>query len=556
MSKQKNYIILFLLSILLTNTIYAQEEKKDLGHVSGSFQIDMQSYQEDTIIGIKKENVPAEKMLANAFANINYTKGNFAAGVRYDAYLNTLKGYNSKNDGQGIGFRYASYKVDNLEVTVGNFYEQFGSGLILRTYEDKTLDYDNAFDGIRLKSDIIRGVTLKGLLAKQKIHFDQGEGIVRAIDGEVSINELIQSFSEAKTRFLFGGSFVSKYQASNDPTYNLPQNVGAYAGRFTLSRSGFSLSSEYVQKSNDPSYDNETIFKDGNALYINTSYSMKGFGINLSALRLDNMSFRSDRNATINDLNINYLPSIAKTHAYSLLAMYPFSSQPQGQAGFNAEVFYKLPKESLLGGKYGTDITVNFSQINSIDKQKITIDPSAENPNLDGYTSDFFTIGDSLFYKDFNVEIQKKINKSLKFTLIYMHEDYNKDVIQGGVTYGMVKSDIGVLDVTYKLSSKHAIRIETEALFTEDDYGNWAMGLLEYTISPNWFFGVQDMYNYGNPSKDHQVHYYNFSAGFTKGANRFTIGYGRQREGIMCVGGVCRNVPAASGFRFSVSSTF
>ena len=44
--------------------------------------------------------------------------------------------------------------------------------------------------------------------------------------------------------------------------------------------------------------------------------------------------------------------------------------------------------------------------------------------------------------------------------------------------------------------------------------------------------------------------------GFIKGANRFEIGYGKKREGIFCVGGVCKLVPSSNGFNLSVSSSF
>src|SRR6185503_718377 len=113
----------------------------------------------DSTIGAKP--VP-EKMLMNAFANILYTKGNFTAGIRYESYLNTIQGFDSRYKGTGIPYRFASYKADELEVTVGNFYEQFGSGLVLRAYEEKGLGIDNAFDGIRLKY-ATHGFYLKGL---------------------------------------------------------------------------------------------------------------------------------------------------------------------------------------------------------------------------------------------------------------------------------------------------------------------------------------------------------------------------------------------------------
>jgi hypothetical protein len=53
-----------------------------------------------------------------------------------------------------------------------------------------------------------------------------------------------------------------------------------------------------------------------------------------------------------------------------------------------------------------------------------------------------------------------------------------------------------------------------------------------------------------------ELHYPLGAVAYTRGANRFQMNYGRQRAGIFCVGGVCRQVPAASGFSFSVSSTF
>ena len=86
--------------------------------------------------------------------------------------------------------------------------------------------------------------------------------------------------------------------------------------------------------------------------------------------------------------------------------------------------------------------------------------------------------------------------------------------------------------------------------------GDWGMALLEYTISPHWFFTIQDMYNYGNEIAEKQLHYLNIAVGFIKGANRFEIGYGKKREGIFCVGGVCKLVPSSNGFSINISSSF
>jgi hypothetical protein len=71
-------------------------------------------------------------------------------------------------------------------------------------------------------------------------------------------------------------------------------------------------------------------------------------------------------------------------------------------------------------------LNINYSQVNSISKESITYDPSEEFPNLDGYTSDFFAIGDELYFRDFSVELHKKISKKFKFTAMYMYEDFNR----------------------------------------------------------------------------------------------------------------------------------
>ncbi|NOZ36126.1 MAG: hypothetical protein GXO80_12615 [Chlorobi bacterium] len=549
----------FILVLIFTSfKLFSQEEKKDYGEFHGNFELNAQTYAPDSVIDAETVD---DIMRANTYANFTYTKGKFSAGIRYEAYLNTMLGFDQRYNGQGIANRYASYTSENLEITVGNFYEQFGNGLIFRTYEDKTLGIDNSLDGIRLRYAPIKGIRLTGLIGKQKLYWEYGPGIVRGFDGEISLNETFKKFTKAKTIVIIGGSFVSKYQKNLDPIYNYPENVGAFSGRLSVSRNSLILSSEYAYKINDPSSDNGNIFKTGNALLINTSWSKKGIGFLINILRLDNMSFRSDRSATINDLNINYLPAITKTHAYAFAAMYPFATQPNGQIGANFEIFYNFKRKSILGGKYGMNLNINYSQVNSIQKTEIIINPNNEIPNLQGYTSDFFSVGKELYFRDFNIELHKKISKQLKAAAIYMYEDYNKLVIQG--KYGMVHADIGILDFTYKFTSKQALRVENEILITKkdtdgkkQDHGDWYMLTLEYTSSPHWFFAVSDQYNYGNPEESRRVHYYIISGGFTKGAQRIQLNYGKQREGITCVGGVCRNVPASNGFSLSVSSTF
>ncbi|MEI7594708.1 MAG: DUF6029 family protein [Bacteroidota bacterium] len=545
---------LLLVFTFISSSILSIAQDLSKGEIHGNFESTVQSYKEDSLI-----NAPAvsEKVLMNAFTNINYTNGNFAAGIRYESYLNPLLGFDPRYKGSGIAYKYATYKANELEITVGNYYEQFGSGLIFRSYEERGLGIDNAMNGLRLKYNPSKGIYLKGIIGKQRFFFDEGEGIIRGVDGDIDLNEAIPMFTNAKTKVIIGGSFVSKFQKDADPKYVLPENVASYGGRINLTCGKFGLLSEYAYKINDPSSANNFIYKPGEALLVTASFSQKkGLGLILSAKRTDNMSYHSSRTETGNALIMNYLPALTRQHVYTLSAMYPYASQANGEMAFQGDLMYKIQKGTLLGGKYGTSIAVNYSRANNIEKTQINDTILIDTKGTMGYKSDFFAIGKEKYFEDINVEISKKVSSKFKFLLSYLNQVYNKSVIQGNKSYGTVYSDIVILDMSYKIKPTHALRLELQHLSTKQDYGAWGMGLLEYTIAPKWFFTVMDQYNYGNKHVDKRIHYMNCAIGFTKNSNRFQLGYGKQREGIICVGGVCRNVPASNGFTLTITSSF
>ncbi len=95
--------------------------------------------------------------------------------------------------------------------------------------------------------------------------------------------------------------------------------------------------------------------------------------------------------------------------------------------------------------------------------------------------------------------------------------------------------------------------MELQHAWVDKDDGNWVCGLLEYTFH-NWFVAAMDQYNYGNP--DGKVHYYYFSVGYRHKATRVHLSYGRQREGVLCLGGVCRTVPASNGLMLNLTHSF
>ncbi len=554
-----NKIYLVSLLSIVHFSIFSQEEK---GTLTGNIESTFQYLRADTLIGA---TLPAEKGLINTYMNAFYTNKGFKAGGRFESYSPHINGYPNAFSGTGVGMRYIGYSNDMVDVTLGNFYEQFGMGTLFRVYENRALGYDNAMDGMRLIVRPHAGVILKACYGHQRQSFTNGQvvvasGIVRGIDGEIHLNDVIKGMKDKKLDVTIGGSFVSKYQVDDNDNLKLPQNVGSYGGRLKVRYNKFIFDSEYSIKENDPSLDNKFIYNKGYAALFNVGYSKKGFGFSFSGKSVDNMSFRSDRNQKLQVDLINYLPSLNKTHTYNLVAsLYPYATQLNGEIAYQTEVVYTIPKGSKLGGKYGTSINANFSTAYKPKQNTAGFSPSDSTGIT--YSTTPFVASTTLFWQDINVSVSRKFNKSFNVVLNYFDIKLNNDysLITEYAT-GIITSHIGVLEFGYKINKSHSIRVELQELITNKgagrDKGDWATAVVEYNYKSDWFISVMDQYNYANPNPDLRIHYIIGTIGYVHESTRFTLNVGRQRAGMFCVGGVCRVVPASNGITLNFTQSF
>lgn len=556
----KHFIAFFTLGILVSGVVKSQVT--DPGVVSGNISILFQSYEEDTLIGAV---VPPAKSGLNAFSNVNYTQGNFSAGLRYESYLNSVLGFPGRFKGSGIGYRYARWsdKEVGVDVTVGNFYETFGAGYLFRSYEERNLGLDNAMDGVRLLLHPVDGVAVKMIYGKQRLDFDSelinGEGIIRGLNAEVNLNDLIPGFGRYKLRITPSYSFVSRFQDGGNIVKDtlileLPKNVAGWEYGATVHYGMWKGGINLTKKINDPSADNGYIYKDGEALMCYLTGNIKDFSFLLQRSITDNMSFRSDRDLLLFDAPINNIPSITKTHTYNLAAtLYPYATVINGESSFRGELYYNLKRGSKLGGKYGTKMNLVFSTSYSLDTTRL----SGVDGIVNGYQRNSWGFGDSLNVQDISFEIERKFSKNFKAKAMYMNLQFNTLATPVTTDFkGIVFADIFVLETQIKTAKRQSLRTEFQALFTEQDKGDWATAVVEYTWSPHWFASIIDQYNFGNPDEAKRVHYLYGSAGYINGPHRLSIGYGKRREGIFCVGGVCRAVPASSGLEVTFTSSF
>src|SRR5690606_24135377 len=222
-------------------------------------------------------------------------------------------------------------------------------------------------------------------------------------------------------------------------------------------------------------------YYDGNALLVNLGYSMKGFGINATFRRLENMAMYSQRDLSetaqnlYNEGIVNYVPALTRQHDYLLTNMYVYQAQPQlnfdlqevGEIGGQMDIFYNFAKGSFLGGKYGTKLAVNASYWNGLN--------ATFNDDLT-YETNFFDFGRKFFH-DVNVEVNKKWTDKFSSIITYMHQYYDRAVMEG-ITYTPLVANVVVGDFLYKFDSKNSLRFELQHLQTKRDKKNWAAALV------------------------------------------------------------------------------
>lgn len=564
MSKIKICIIT-VLAICTFITSNGQIPLGDKLSLSGNLQT------ENLFEGLAKDQ-SSFKWMNNTYLNLNLNSKYITAGARFEFLEYPLPGYEDDFAGYGLGNIFVTGRFKNLEITAGNIYDQFGSGFILRTYEERSMGIDNSLLGGRIKYQPYKGINLKVLGGKQRRYWKYNDGFVFGADAEFNIEQWIKYFEERNTYWSFGASWVTKNEPDENIMFideetgwfkrlNLPKNVGAFDVRSRFQKGNFSVLAEYALKANDPSAENGYIYHRGNASMLSASYSKKGISALLQAKRSDNMTFRSKRKEALLSSNINQLPAFTQQHTYSLASIYPYATQSGGEWAFQGEFSYTFPRKTALGGKYGTTVRVNASHVRSLGKEYLEDGGYIKGKE---YNSSFFNFGEEVYYQDINIDFDKKITKDFKLNFMYMNQRYNATIV-GHAEEGIINSNIFILEGKYQFNKKMTLRAEAQYLLASDytgkedtdpieriNQGDWVFGMLELSVAPSWMFTVQDLYNCGSTKQ----HYYMVSGVFSKGMHRVQLAYGRTRKGYDCSGGVCRMVPETEGFRLNYNLTF
>lgn len=539
---------------LLAFAANAQENPRKVV-LHGSVQSDVLIPEEDKDINTGSYD---DWGLTNTYVDLNLMSKNVEAGARLEFTEYPLPGFENDFKGWGVPHIYIKGISDfGFDVTVGDFYDQFGSGFIFRTYEERSLGIDNALRGARLNVTAWKGMQFKLLGGLQRRYWDWKHGAwVGGADLEVNLEQYSRGMQDKGITWMVGASGVLKQEGDEDilvpgTNYrlNLPHSVSAFDVRSRFQKGDYSVMAEYAWKSQDPSFDNGYIYRHGSALMLSASYSKRGASALVQVKRSEDMAYRSQRSMNGISAFVNNMPAFAYQHTYALPALYPYATQAaDGEWAFQGEFGYTFKRRTPLGGKYGTKLKLNVSHIRGLGKDPVATF-HGETMGTEGYQTKFFKMG-GLYYQDINVQLEKKLTKAFKLNLMYMNQRYNQTVIEG--EGGTIKSNIGVAEGKYQFNKKLTLRAEVQYLATKQDEGDWTYGLLELSVLPYFMFTVSDMWNNGETN----LHYYMGSVTFNYKSHRLMAGYGRTRAGYNCSGGVCRFVPASRGVQVSYNYNF
>lgn len=548
--------------------------------VHGSVQADVLFPQDNATIGTKYDS--DSPILFNTYADVNLASKYVDAGLRFEFMKWPLPGFEPDFAGWGVPNIYVKGKLKGVELTAGTFYEQFGSGLILRTYEERTLGIDNSILGGRIKVNAVKGLRFTALGGVQRVYWDWKKyNQVYGADVEGYFHDWFPSLRDKDVALTFGASWVMKNEKEEEiivpgTNYrlNLPKQVNAFDVRAGFNKGGWNFQAEYAWKDQDPSFDNDYTYNHGQALMLTGSYSRKGLSGTLQVKRSQNMSYRTQRWRDKNGAFINYMPAFTYQHTYSLPAIYPYATQyGPGEWAFNGSFGYTFPRKSPLGGKYGTSLTVNLSYISGL------VHEGKPNNGLfhtwtgavnqvmgtDGYKSPFWKMGETNYW-DFNLQIEKRLSRPVTMQFMYMNQRYNKKAIEG--EGGNIYNNILVVDTKWKINRKFVLRGEVQYMFSHQDAEeaehmnkpensnldkkDWFYGLVEFSWTPYLMFSASDMINVGGTGNN----YYMFGVTGTYRSNRLQLSYGQTRAGYNCSGGMCRYVPAMKGFQINYTYNF
>ena len=292
------------------------EERDKKGFLTGSFETNNIYFVKEDI-EVPGQKTPDDRFGSNNYLKVDYIRSKFSAGVQLESYLPVIQDYPAEFTGTKLTNIYASWVDDSFSITAGSFYEQFGSGLLFRAWEDRALGINNSLMGARFTYNYKNYVALKAIWGTPRFGMEYDTGVqFRGLDLSLNISEM---YGAKKSTLLLEGSVLNHYQSVPQIYENgMSPNVTGWSARVNYENGGFMAKAEYVDNgtnyfpntemsSEDP---REFVGKRGNAQLLELGYSNNGLGIFLTGRRFEWMYSKFDRTSSSAANVYNYLPAV------------------------------------------------------------------------------------------------------------------------------------------------------------------------------------------------------------------------------------------------------
>ncbi len=553
----------FAFALIFLHPSFAQEGINRGGSLTGNLELNANFFQRDSLIGAA--NTPQyDRQLfgGESWLNLNYSNWGFDMGIRFDFFNNSnIINPQGSFNGQGVGRWYIKKDAGKLGIAAGYLYDQIGSGIIYRAFEERPLAIDNALFGGKLTYDIAPDWEIKGFVGKQKQQFNLYDSVIKgaAIEGFIAPDSskltlapgfgVVNRTLDDATMNLLAADIRTYYNVDSTFVFEPKYNVFAFSlyntltfGRFSWYVEGAYKTEEALAREQESTLPEGISFSngDGTAIYTSLSYAQKGLGITAEFKRNENFVFRTRPQEQLNRGLVNFLPPMTRVNTYRLTARYNAATQFMGEQAYQFDISYSPIRKLLLN--------FNYSSIDDLNN--------------------------NLLYREYFGEITYKYKRKWQLIAGLQIQNYNQEIYEFKPGVPIVETLTPYAEFLYKFDRKKSLRIEAQMMNVNEkvinnepvksDYGDWIFALAEFSIAPHWTFTISDMFNL-NPGKNSpidsngkklSIHYPRFDIFYTNKTNRFSLSYVKQVEGVVCTGGICRLEPAFSGVKMTVTSSF
>ena len=507
--KSENYFRRYILILLLFSSIGAFAQKSILPDgLSLSNQLEY------------SHNTESNSDIFENWFNLDYRKSVFSAGIRFDVFQpndpdpSISRGKDKYSD---ISFKYFGIKLGNrhkgMKFTVGNYYEMFGRGLLLKSYEDRNIRIDNNLLGVNLKANYAN-FYLTALTGSAENILSERKDILHAVDLEY------RGLKKVK----LGASYVS-----NNPGIENIASTNLSSIRFAPRIWNFEFYGEYGIKQNSDTKEqvfNNSEYKIGEAYYGNINFYWGLFSISGEYKYYDNFAFQSYDKTIV----YNTPPSLRRDQTYILLNRHPSALDQNNETGFQVEANYNVSSNSILLLNYNQTKTLPSSSY----YQRILETNNIQKTQL----------------KDLYFQLTQTWNSKIETIFAF---DINEELS------GNTKSYTPILDNKFYIGDIHTLRIvfehqAVENISNNEKYYDQVLQL-EYLRSPNISISVvtEMKTTEPEPNKVNRDFWGFIMFGYKLAEHTdLSLLVGTRQAGNICIGGVCRYEPEFEGLELKI----